>query len=291
MSHKVLITGTNSGFGRLAALALARRGHTVFATMRDVAGRNKAVAEEYRSLAEKENLKLHVVEMSLDQDTAVETGVQQALAKAEYFDAVVNNAGFASAGLVETMTSAQVQQQFEINVVGPHRVMRAVLPVMRKRGQGVVINVTSELGRITFPLMGVYCATKAALESMSDAYRYELKGVGVEVSMVQPGAFPTEIGNRMMMGQDQQRAEGYGPMAKGLDMLNASFAQMFSGANPPNPADVADAIVKIVEAPKGQRPQRVVVDRHIEPTVRLNDAHTEVQRMMLQGMGMGMLAD
>jgi len=291
MSQKILITGTSSGFGRLTALALARRGHTVFATMRDIAGRNRAVAEEFHALATKEGLKLHVVEMSMEQDSSVEAGVAQALAKAEYFDAVVNNAGFAAAGLSETLTSAQVVHQLDVNVAGPHRVMRAVLPSMRRRGEGVVINVTSGLGRMTMPLMGIYCASKAALESLSDAYRYELKPLGVEVSIVQPGAFPTDLAQRMVPGQDASRADGYGPMAKGMEQMSASFERMFSGPDAPNPSDVSEAIIKVIEAPKGKRPQRVVVDSHPEGVIALNNAHNEVQKGLLQGMGMGMLAD
>jgi len=167
MSQKILITGTNSGFGRLSAIALARKGHTVFATMRDLAGRNRPAAEEMLRFAQNEGLKLHVVEMELTNDASVESALKGVLARAESLDVVVNNAGYSVMGLEETLTSAQLLEQFDVNVVGPHRVLRAVLPSLRAQRKGYLIHVSSELGRMVFPVMGAYCASKAALESLA----------------------------------------------------------------------------------------------------------------------------
>jgi NAD(P)-dependent dehydrogenase (short-subunit alcohol dehydrogenase family) len=288
MSQKVLITGTNSGFGRLSAIALARKGHTVFATMRDIAGRNRPAAEEMQRFAQNEGLKLHVVEMALTSDASVESAVKGVLAKAESLDVVVNNAGYGLIGLEETLTSAQLLEQFDVNVVGPHRVLRAVLPSMRAQRKGYLIHVSSTLGRMVFPVMGAYCASKAALESLADAYSYELRPLGIESTVLQPGAFPTEFSSRTNQGKEQERAQGYGPMANAMDQMGAAIQHMLKGPGAQDPRDVADALVQLVESAPGSRPERLVVDK-LSPhgALGLNAAHREVQKSVLGAMGMG----
>jgi len=289
MSQHILVTGTNSGFGRLITLTLAKKGHTVFATMRDTAGRNAKAAE---ALVKEGGEKVHIIEMSMTDDASVEKGVGEALAKGGHLDVLVNNAGYSMLGLEETLTSAQLLHQYDVNVVGPHRTMRAVLPSMRARGRGLIVQIGSGLGRITFPVMGAYGSTKFALEALMDAYRYELKGVGVEVTLVQPGAYPTEFAKNIVIGAEQQRAEGYGPMAGALQMMNGAFEQMFSGPTAPNPQDVADAIDHLVDLPVGTRPARVPVDKMMAALYEeLNKAHADAQKTALSGMGMGPLAD
>jgi NADP-dependent 3-hydroxy acid dehydrogenase YdfG len=182
--------------------------------------------------------------------------------------------------------------EFNTNVVGFHRVIRAVLPGMRARKSGLVINVSSGLGRILIPLLGVYTSTKWAIEAQSEILRYELKPTGVEVAIVQPGAFPTEFNTNGIVGADQERAAGYGPFAQGLQMMGGQMKKMFEVPNPPHPQEVADAIVALVDMPAGKRPARTVVDRHQGDGARnLNEAHNQVQKGLLSGMGMGFLAD
>jgi len=289
MSLNIIVTGTNSGFGRLITLTLAQKGHKVFATMRDLAGRNAAAAKE---LIEAGKGNVDVVEMALTDDASVESGVASVLAKAGHVDVVVNNAGYASLGLEETLTSKQLLEQYDVNVVGPHRVMRAVLPTMRARSKGLIVQVSSGLGRVVFPIMGAYSSSKFALEALSEAYRYELKPTGVEVSIVQPGAFPTDFGKRVSVGADQDRAQGYGPLSNAVEMMGKNFEQMFSGPNVPNPQIVADAVLNLVDTPAGSRPARVVVDPMTgTSTEALNKAHAEIQKIMLGGFGMAMLSD
>jgi NAD(P)-dependent dehydrogenase (short-subunit alcohol dehydrogenase family) len=288
MSQNIFVTGTNSGFGRLAVLSLAQKGHTVFATMRDVGGRNREAADALRKASDK----IHVVEMEVTSDASVEGAVRAALEKVGHLDVVVNNAGFASLGLEETVTAEQLQKQFDTNVIGPQRVLRAALPGMKARGKGLIVQITSEVARIVFPFMGAYCASKAALEALSEAYRYELKPTGVELTMVQPGAFPTDFGKNILTGADAARAKGYGPLENGAQMMFKAFEQMFSGPVVPDPQLVADAVVALVDAPAGSRPARVVVDPiSAAPTEALNKAHAEVQKALLNGFGMGGLAD
>lgn len=289
MGQHVLITGTNSGFGRLSALTLAGKGHTVFATMRDIKGRNQQAA----ALLESEGGgHVKVVEMNLACDALVDEAVRSILGQAGHIDVIVNNAGSAAMGLEETLTPEQTREMFDINVLAPHRILRAALPSMRARKSGLIVQISSGFGRMVMPLMGVYCASKAALEAMSDAYRYELKPTGVEVTILQPGPFPTNIGRSAVIGENQDRAVGYGPFSNGLEMMNAHFQKMFSGPNVPNPQDVADAVLSLVEMPEGTRPVRLVVDAMTGTWVEgVNRVHADTQKRMLGLMGMGMLND
>ena len=287
MTHNVLITGTSTGFGNLTARALAKRGHRVFATMRDPEGKNRTHASRLR--AEKG---IEVLELDVTSEESVEAAVAAALRSAGHLDAVVNNAGLATIGLAETITPAQLLRLFDTNVVGVQRVDRAALPSMRARRSGLLVHVSSGLGRMVIPIVGLYGSTKFALEALSDTYRYDLKACGIDVSVVQPGAYPTELGSTDPDGADQGRAAGYGPLAGALAAFHARAASMKTSPTAADPQEVADAIVKLVELPAGERPARISVDAANGPFVpRLNDAHAQVQRELLHAMGMGALAD
>ncbi|HEY2513921.1 MAG TPA: SDR family oxidoreductase [Polyangiaceae bacterium] len=287
MGQNVLITGTSSGFGNLTALALASRGHRVFATMRDPDGKNREHAARLRAVQG-----IEVLALDVTSEPSVDAAVASAERSAGHLDAVVNNAGHAIIGLAETITPDQLLRLFDTNVVGVQRVNRAVLPAMRARRSGLLVHVSSGLGRIVIPVVALYGSTKFSLEAISDAYRYELKACGVDVTVVQPGAYPTELGSVDPDGADQARAKGYGALEGALEAFHKRTIAMRSRPDAPNPQEVADAIVKLIETPAGQRPARVAVDAMKNPLVpRLNEAHAQAQRELLQGMGMGGLAD
>lgn len=287
MTQNILITGTSSGFGRLTALTLARQGHRVFATMRETAGRNRAAADQLRALRLAEGLRLEIVELELTDDASVAHAIAEVLERAGHLDVVVNNAGYAVLGLEETLAPGQLLAQLDVNLVGTQRILREVLPGMRGRGAGLLVHVSSGLGRLVLPLMGAYCASKAALEALVEAYRYELKPTGIESVIVQPGAFPTDFRRGIQPGVDQQRAAGYGPLAGALDQMGAMFDAMLTGPGAQDPQEVADAIAALIASPTGSRPDRVVVDRqNPDGVVALNRAHAEVQAGLLGGMGM-----
>jgi NADP-dependent 3-hydroxy acid dehydrogenase YdfG len=287
MTQNILITGTSSGFGNLTTLALARRGHRVFATMRDPDGKNRERAAALRATKGVE-----VLELDVTNEDSVNAAVAAALRSAGHLDAVINNAGHPNVGLNETITPEQLLRLFDTNVVGMQRVNRAVLPGMRERRSGLLIHVSSSLGRVLMPVTGLYSASKFAVEALAETYRYDLKRCGVDVTIVQPGAYPTEFGSGNPNGADQERAKGYGPMAGALERFFEWAKSMKTDPNAPNPQQVADVLVTLVETPAGQRPARVVVDAMNGPFVpQLNEAHAQVQRQLLQMMGMGALAD
>jgi NAD(P)-dependent dehydrogenase (short-subunit alcohol dehydrogenase family) len=277
--QRVLVTGTSSGFGRLTALSLARRGHHVIATMRDPDGKNRDKAAHLRGVA---GIEVRALDVTSDDS------VTAAIAAAGELDAVINNAGRATIGLAETITPAQLLRDYDTNVIGMQRVNRAVLPAMRARRRGLIVCVSSGLGRLVMPVVGLYASTKWAVEAMAETYRYDLKPTGVELTIVQPGAYPTDFGSQEPAGDDQARAAGYGPLAGALD----AFKQRMTKPSAADPQQVADAIVRLVEAEPGTRPARLSVDATGAPlTVRLNDAHAEVQRELLTAIGMANLAD
>jgi len=214
----ILITGTSSGIGRLAAETLARAGHSVYASMRDPSLRNREVAETLAKIP------VRVIDLDVTQTESVRHAVQTVIDEAGRLDVVVNNAGHMSIGIAEAFTEAQVQQQMEVNFLGPVRMCRAVLPHMRQRGKGLIIHVTSVVGRVLFPACAFYCASKFALEAYAEVLHYELSGLGVESVIVEPGPFPTRLLANSPEPADRTRAEAYG----GISQLREVFADTFS---------------------------------------------------------------
>jgi len=272
----ILITGSSSGFGRLFAETLARRGHTIFATMRDPQGRNAANATALRAIPG-----IHVLEMDVSDDASVARAVEAALQQAGRIDVAINNAGYAVIGLVETCTTEQVRQIFETNFFGTVRVSRAVLPAMRRQRSGLLIHISSGAGRIVFPAFGVYCATKFAMEALGEAYHYELAGQGIESCIVQPGAYKTDIFGKLVAGEDASRAETYGAAAQFPDKLNAILTSSSA-----DPQQVADAVVSIVDTPAGQRKLRYRVSAAPGGADEINAISTQVQAALLERLGL-----
>src|ERR1700723_30259 len=206
----VLITGSSTGFGRLMAENLARRGHSVFATMRDPGGRNAANASEIRALAKQESLPLNVLELDVTNDASVERAVQICVEHAGRIDIAINNAGNALMGLAEAVTMEQAQQIMDTNFFGSVRVNRAVLPYMRRQRSGLLLHISSGAGRLVLPAMGLYCASKFAMESLAEAYHYELAAQGIDSTIVEPGAYQTAVFGNLVMAADQARTDTYG---------------------------------------------------------------------------------
>jgi NAD(P)-dependent dehydrogenase (short-subunit alcohol dehydrogenase family) len=185
----VLVTGASSGIGLVTALELAAAGYDVVGTVRS-AGK----AEQVQRAAGDRGVEVRTVELDVDDARSCRDALVEV---AELTDggpwALVNNAGFAQSGAVEDVTDEQVRAQLETNVVAPIRLARLVLPAMRARGGGRIVNVSSVAGRMSTPLMGWYCASKHALEAVSDALRVEVEADGVRVVLVEPGMFGTDI--------------------------------------------------------------------------------------------------
>ncbi len=283
----VLMTGSSSGFGFLATEVLCERGHTVFATMREPAGRNAGAADELRARAGEADGDVHVLELDVTDEASVNRAVGRALETAGVLDAAVNNAGIGVGGVAEAFTAEQYAQIFDINVLGVQRVNRAVLPSMRERGAGLLVHVSSIMGRVAIPFAAPYTASKYALEGLAESYRYELKKTGIDVAVIEPGGFQTGFTERLMFPDDGARAESYGEIAEIPNKMWADVRERVRSESAPSATLVADAIADLVEMPAGGRPFRTVVDPIMEGggSARINATTEETQRELLAGLG------
>lgn len=282
MSQNVLITGSSSGLGLLMANTLLDAGHVVIASMRDPEGRNKSVADELKSRG------AHIIDLDVTDEDNIKKAVSDALSLTGHIDVVINNAGAGVIGLQEAFTVDDWQKIFNLNVFGVQRVNRAVLPHMRERGSGLLIHVSSLLGRFVMPFFGPYNASKYALEALADNYRVELSGLGIESILVEPGAYGTDFSSHLQIASDTECLASYGDMAEAPNRLMEDFVKNFEGDNAPNPQMVADAVLKVINMPRGERPFRTVVDAlgMGEPIEKYNDAADQTTNGIYNAFGM-----
>ncbi len=238
----VLITGCSSGIGRATAHTFNDEGWTTYATARnpaDVEALGEAGCEiATLDVTEQEDVD-RVVERILDEEGAI--------------DAVVNNAGYGQFGPIEDVTTERVHHQFDVNVYGPHRLIRAVLPAMRREREGTILNVSSVAGRVAFPGGGVYAGSKFAVEAMSDALRNEVRDHGIDVVVVEPGPVKTNFSKRVAREADPEEAEGI-ERSGAYDEFYALFedTQAIGGDGPGSvePTLVAEEILNAASATK-----------------------------------------
>lgn len=289
---KILITGASTGFGNLTAKLLAKNGHTVYATMRDTNGRNKVHKDALLNRAKAEHVDLKVVELAVTSDQSVENAKNEILAKTNgLIDVIFNNAGIYGGGIQEAFTVNDHQALFEVNVFGSVRVNNAFLPALRKQGSGLIIQTSSILDRIVILFGGKYDATKWTVEALSESLAYELKPLGIDVAILQPGAFPTELFQKFYHPGNPDVAAEYGKSAELFNTSSQTIMAMMADPNIPNkPEQVAEAIVKLVNTPKGQVRLRTVVDKMMGGiTEVINEATQKVQTGILQNFGFGEL--
>ncbi len=291
-NKKILITGASSGFGNITAKLLAQNGHTVYATMRDIDGKNKPHKETLLEWAKAQRADLRVVELDVTSDQSVENAKNEILSETNgVIDVIVNNAGIYGGGIQESFTLSDHKALFEVNVFGGVRVNNAFLPVLRKQKSGLIIQTSSVLGRIVIPFGGVYDATKWTVEALSENLAYELKPLGIDVAIVQPGAFPTELFQKFYNPGNADVIAEYGKSAELYNSSSQTIMTMMADPNIPNkPEQVAEAIVKLVEMPNGTRPLRTVVDKMMGGVTEIiNETAKQVQAGVLQNFGLSEL--
>lgn len=254
MAKKILITGASGGFGKLTVLTLLQKGHQVAASMRDINGKNKNVADELRKAGAK------IIEIDVTDDTSVNNGVQKAITDLDGLDVLINNAGLGVLGMQEFFTPADFQKVFDINVFGVQRMNRAVVPYFREKKNGLIVYTSSLLGRIALPFYGAYQASKWALEALAENYRVELSGFGIENCIVEPGGYPTAFSDNLLRPSDNSREVGYGDFAKVPEAALHNFENVLKNNPQQNPQKVADAFAELIEKPKGDKSFRTAVD-------------------------------
>jgi NAD(P)-dependent dehydrogenase (short-subunit alcohol dehydrogenase family) len=283
MERTILVTGSTSGFGRLTVETLAHQGYIVFAGIRAVAGKNARAVEALHTLAQRERLALHIVEIDVTDDASVDRAIAEIIETTGRLDVVVNNAGVSYSGALEAFTLEQVRQQFETNVFSVLRVNRAVLPQMRKQGSGLLLQIGSIVGRLGMPFLGLYGATKFALEGLTESYRYELAPFGIDAAIIEPGTFPTTISSNRQVAADAERLALY---QAAMNAFTAPFYAENRSATPPDPQEVADAIARVITQPAGERPLRTVVATVVQRQApqALNDAATRAMHSFFEAL-------
>ena len=252
---KILITGCSSGFGYSAAKYLAEKGHHVYATMRNIDGKNSDSASKLRNYSNSNDLKLEVLELDVTSDESVNSAVTQI----PVVDVLINNAGFGYGGPVEAFSSKQCLDQLDLNIVGTLRVSNAVLPGMRSQNSGLIIQISSIAGRCGLPGFGVYHASKWGLEGLSETMRYELAPLGIDVVIVEPGPFSTNFFQNVIPATNDDVASAYKHVGEFIDGFGQNVQSMFEDENAPtDPMIVVKTIESLIDSPTGSRPLRTI---------------------------------
>lgn len=240
MSKKTaIVTGSSSGFGLLSVIELALKGFTVIATMRDL---NKAAALWEIAKAKHVEEKIHVHALEVTSSEAINQ-LKNLLTELPSVDVLVNNAGFALGGFSEELSIEDYRRQFETNFFGVIAVTQTVLPFMRSKGQGRIINISSISGQIGFPGLSAYVSSKHALEGYSESLRLELKPLGIDVTLVEPGSYQTNI----WASVDQTECKENSPY---LSYMKSLLKEIETGkADHGNPVEVAKLVAQIASQP------------------------------------------
>jgi NAD(P)-dependent dehydrogenase (short-subunit alcohol dehydrogenase family) len=249
---RIVVTGCTSGFGLLTVQALAKRGHTVYATMRNIRSRNAEVANGLRHWAMTNNVDIRIVELDVTSDMSVEKAVAQIVYDAGQIDVLINNAGVLVWGLSETLSTRQMEQIFQVNVFGAYRMNKAVLPYMHRRNSGLLIQLSSGLSRLHLPCLGAYSATKAAVDTMAEILHYELSKTGIDSIIIQPGPYPaTDLFNKLIPADSSLVTKHHGEFESRMKQcIRNLFTQTRECREP---GEVAHLIAEIVDAPRDRR--------------------------------------
>jgi NAD(P)-dependent dehydrogenase (short-subunit alcohol dehydrogenase family) len=290
MKNVIVITGASSGFGSLAAHALAKAGHIVYAGMRETKGRNVRQVEEAITFSRDHAVDLRTVEMDVSQQTSVDAAIKSIIAEEGYIDVLIHNAGHMVFGPAEAFTPEQMAALYDINVLSTQRVNRTALPYLRKQRKGLVVWISSSSSAGgTPPYLAPYFAAKAGMDALAVVYARELVRWGIETTIVVPGAFTGGTNHFAHSGRPEDAAVvaeyDAGPYKGFEEQVMKGFASIV----PPD-ADasaVAAAVVKIVDTPFGERPFRVHVDPTEDGAEVTNIVMDRVRAELLRRIGLG----
>jgi NAD(P)-dependent dehydrogenase (short-subunit alcohol dehydrogenase family) len=232
-----VVTGSSSGIGFETSLLLAKNGFHTYATVR-----NPDKAKAIRDISDKGELPIRVVELDVDSDKSVENAIDRINDESKRIDVLVNNAGYSLLGALDDLSMDEIKAQFETNLFGAIRVMKAVLPIMRKQQGGTIVNVSSTVGRIGLPLISAYSGTKFALEGVSESMRYETDSLGIKIILIEPGVIRSNFVSNGIVGR--KAAEPSSPYAPLVETFQKAGARIYEQAT--RPEEVAEMILKAV---------------------------------------------
>jgi NAD(P)-dependent dehydrogenase (short-subunit alcohol dehydrogenase family) len=276
MSQKVaVVTGSSSGMGYETSLILARNGFHTYASMRKLDGDG---SKQITDIAKNENLPLEVIQLNVNNDNSVTEAINRIANEKGRIDVVINNAGYDLMGALEETSLDEIKAQFETNFFGPVRVMEAVIPMMRKRGGGIIVNITSLGGKISFPLNSPYHATKFALEGLSESIQYELEPFGIKVIVIEPGG----VGSNFLKNLKWASKMSDPPLNSPYRSIQNSMSEYFKqwAQNLTHPSEVAKVILQAVTSDNPDF--RYVVGKDAEMTLesRRSMSDREFQNMI-----------
>ena len=269
-----VVTGSSTGIGLATSLALAKEGFSTYATMR-----NLDRSADITSKAAKEDLPLTVLQMNVDDDKSVNDTIEKIMNDKGRIDVVVNNAGYALVGAFEETSMRDGRAQMETNFFGTVRVIKAVLPIMRKQHRGTIVNVTSMGGRIAIPFDSFYHASKFALEGLSESLQYEIEPFGVKVVLIEPGAVKSDFWKNLKLTDNIEDS----PYRQVIQKLTESFEKMTQNAILPE--QVARIILKTVISDNPDFRNIVGEDAKSILEARSNNSDKEFQTFMKKQFG------
>ena len=238
-----IVTGSSTGNGLETSLLLAKNGFFTYATMR-----NLDKSTRIKETAKKDNLSLEVIQLDVTDDKSVVDVVTMIDNRHQRIDVLVNNAGYEHHGAVEELSMDEIRAQFETNFFGAVRVMKAVLPIMRKQRSGTIVNVSSIGGLIGVPLNSAYVSSKFALEGFSESMKYELEGFGIKVILIEPGAVKTNYLDNAKQAQKAMNPDS--PYAEFSKKMSAGVKERFKEASSSSPYQVAQVILSAIKSEK-----------------------------------------
>ena len=279
-----LVTGSSSGIGLETSLLLARNGFFTYATMRNPDKSNKI-----SGLKQKERLPLEVLKLDVTDDKSVKEAIKKVANEQERIDVLVNNAGYGLVGPLEELSIQEFKEQFETNVFGVIRVTKSVLPIMRKRRHGTIVNISSVAGRIGFPLTAAYVSSKFALEGLSESMAYELEQFGINVILVEPGVIKTNFDNNLKIGKNVSTTstsanDHNSPYADITEKRLAGFKPRFKNGIPA--MEVARVILNAITSANIPPELRYLVgnDAIKLMEIRKNKSDNEFRRLVMEGV-------
>ena len=235
MEKVALVTGSSSGIGFETVLALARNGYQTFASMRDVKRGIKL-----QEIAKKENLPIRIIEMDVDNEVSVESGIEKMVSEGARIDVLVNNAGYGQFGCTEDVSLDDFRKQFETNFFSIVGIIQKVAPIMRKQESGIIVNISSVVGRMGLPGSSAYISTKFALEGLSECLRYELGQFGIKTTLIEPGVIKTNFFDSMKIPESKTD-----PKYKALtENILAGLKMMVEMGT--SPSKVAEVIIDVI---------------------------------------------
>jgi short-subunit dehydrogenase len=234
----VLVTGCSSGIGYATCLVFARNNFTTYGSVREL-----SKAERIQEITNKEKLPLKIIRLDVNEDESIRIAIQKIISDSGRIDILINNAGYGLFGPIEEISIKEIKEQFETNFFGTIRLIKAIVPIMRKQRNGTIVNISSMVGRFGVPLNAAYVSSKFALEGLSESISFELDEFGIKVILVEPGVIQTDFFQNLKIKGNDTKSPYYKLMDKRIAFLKAAMKNSVSSSD-----QVANTILHAVNS-------------------------------------------